>query len=209
MRFWNRFIRRMYGTLAEDGGQGHGAVCQLYNRAFDNGLFSINELDQLSLTLIVLACPLDNPLRKSAYRTLVAPGRPPDQPLRLYWPSFELLRQELVVDFESWIRTALSTEDGRRRRIVFELLCLSFGPRLVRFLEVRCLRDFDLGDVSAYLDTLQLQEIAAADEDLLTRLKCSRNFSGQRQMLGLIRSRFGRSTLPAKNGIFSTAVFPG
>jgi hypothetical protein len=66
MTFWDRFVLWLYVTMADTLPVGRDALGRLLALAFQRGRFSVASLNDLSLLLILAACPAEAPLRTAA-----------------------------------------------------------------------------------------------------------------------------------------------
>jgi hypothetical protein len=68
--FWDQFVFRTYATFGENYSPGLHTAARLLQLAADRQLLPLADLDDLSLTLLVLTCTADLPVRRQAEELL-------------------------------------------------------------------------------------------------------------------------------------------
>lgn len=124
--FWDDFVFRVVQGFGEGHSAGYPYALSVLERAHQRGLFTCEQLNALSLTLLLLACPVGSPLHAAAF---AAQGGLPRDPV-LMWHD---LRETLPVYLVDLHRLARFREP-RQLALLQGIFRMLYLPALVRFM---------------------------------------------------------------------------
>lgn len=139
--FWDHFVFRVCIGLGEDHHEGFRRSVPVLEQAYDSSLLSIEELNHLSVLLLLLVCPSESPLGQAAFEEHQRRNLGPEQ-------EWGLLREAIPPTLSHFLLHAHFGE-GRQRALVHNQIYSLYVPHLTRFLARTALVDYPVAHLRA------------------------------------------------------------